>query len=137
MLNTDYKILARAISNRMKSIFDELISPCQTGFMKGRQISNTIRITMDLTRYNSKISGYILSLDFEKCFDCIEYNAILGSLKYLGFGENFLSWCKLLFEDFTSTTTNNSYFSTYFPVTRSCHQGCPQPHFFIMLAERY
>lgn len=31
----------------------------------------------------------------------------------------------LLLNEFESCTTNNGFFSEYFGVTRSCHQGCP------------
>ena len=53
--------------------------------MEKREISSNLRITIDITRYNKKVQGYILALDFQKCFDKISYDAIRGSLEYLGF----------------------------------------------------
>ena len=73
----------------------------------------------------NQVSGYILLLDFEKCFDRISYDAIRGSLRLLGFGEYFIQTMELLLNNFESCTSNNGHFSEYFPVTRSCHQGCP------------
>ena len=67
----DYKILAKVLANRMKSVMPDIISDCQSGFMQNRQIANTIRITMDIAKYNKKIKGYLLAVDFEKCFDRI------------------------------------------------------------------
>lgn len=43
LLNTDYKILAKALANRIQKNINKLISPEQTGFMKGRNISSNIR----------------------------------------------------------------------------------------------
>ena len=125
MLNIQYKILAKALANRLKLVFPELISNTQTGFMQERQISTTLRTTLDITKLNKSVSGYAIFLDFEKCFDRIAYNAITGSLGYLGFGKEFNEWVNLLLNGFQSKTSNNGYFSEYFNVTRSCHQGCP------------
>ena len=136
MLNTDYKILAKVLATRLKSVFPKLISKTQNGFMEDREISNTLRATIDISKFNKHVSGYLLSIDYEKCFDKIEYSAITGSLKYLGFGDSVLSWCDLLMTDFSSTTSNNGFFSDYFEVTRSCHQGCPvAPLFFLACGE--
>ena len=136
MLSTCYKILAKVLAERMKKCFPKVISPSQTGFMEGRQISSTLRVTIDIAKYTKQKTGYILFLDFEKCFDRIEYNAIKGALNYLGFGREFINWCDLLMVDFSSATTNNGYFSDYFDVTRSCHQGCPAaPLFYLACGE--
>ena len=125
MLNLGYKILAKALANRLKESLPNLISDTQTAFLPGRQISSTLRTTIDITRYGKGINGYVLLLDFEKCFDRIAYTAITGSLKYLGFGNEFIKWTELLMTDFESKTSNNGFFSDYFNVERSCHQGCP------------
>ena len=136
MLNSSYKILAKVLANRMKTVYPYLISECQSGFMPGRQISSTLRVTIDITKFNKKQQGYLLSIDYEKCFDRIEYCAIKGSLRYLGFGEKFIQWVDLLLTGFHSATSNNGHFSEYLEVTRACRQGCPvAPLFFLACGE--
>ena len=104
--------------------------------MQSRQITNTIRASIDITKFNRKIEGYILLLDFEKCFDKIEYNAILGALRYFNFGEHFVTLSALLLYNFSSCTVNNGNMSEFFNVSRSCHQGCPiAPYFFVICGE--
>ena len=135
MLSSCYKILAKILALRMKRVLPSIISEDQCGFMEGRQISKVIRTTIDV-KLAKKINGYILMLDFEKCFDRIEYNAIKGSLRYFGFGDNFIRWVDLLLVDFHSYTTNNGHLSPYFNVSRSCHQGCPvAPLLFLVCGE--
>ncbi len=70
LLNTDYKILTKVLSNRLQIALKEIISPDQTGYIKGRYIGENIRVIDDIIRYTSihNVSGYILSLDFEKSF---------------------------------------------------------------------
>lgn len=43
LLNTDYKILAACIANKIKPFLPKLINKDQTGFMKGRYIGENIR----------------------------------------------------------------------------------------------
>ena len=140
MLTLDYKILAKVLATRVKQILPYLISQDQTGFMEGRQISTTIRTTMDIIEHYQKggndKTGYLISLDYKKCFDMIEYSAIYGSLKYFGVGPKFINYVKLLLTDFWSVTSNNGYISRSFKVTRSCHQGCPlSPYLFLLCGE--
>ena len=136
MLSSCYKILAKLLATRLKAVLPYLVSETQTGFMETRQISSTLRTSIDITRYNKGICGYVMFLDFEKCFDRISYTAILGSLKYFGIGNKFIGWSKLLLENFEATTTNNGHFSGYFPILRSCHQGCPiAPLFYLLCGE--
>ena len=133
MLSVCYKILAKTLARRIKPVLNELISECQTGFLEKRQISETIRTTIDISTLGKKAKGYILSIDFEKCFDKIAYEAITGSLKYFNFGPKFIEYVELLLYDFKSCTSNNGFFSEYFDVTRSCHQGCNlAPYLFLV-----
>lgn len=70
LLNTDYKIAAKFIANRLKTVLDKLIGPNQTGFLKGRFIGENIRFVLDLVEYCKyhKIPGFFLSSRFSKSF---------------------------------------------------------------------
>ena len=127
LLATGYKILAKVLANRIKTVLPYIISENQSGFMESRQISKTLRTTIDILQYGAskKITGYLLSIDFHKCFDKIEYQSILSSLDFFNFGPNYQRWVSLLLNNFQSCTTNNGEFSEFFDVTRLCHQGCP------------
>ena len=135
LLNSDYKILAKIIANRIKSVLADLISLDQTGFMSGCQITTTIRKTMDVADYCDKYDqpGYIVCLDFQKCFDSIDYSAIEGALKYFGFGTYIIQLVNLLLKNFWSCTCNNGFTSNYFRIDRSCHQGDPVAAYLYLL----
>ena len=119
MLSLDYKILAKTLATRLKQVLPYLISLDQTGFMEGRQITSTICKTMEIIQYCNKNNekGYIVNLDYEKAFDKLEYQAIYGSLRYFGIGDEFCEYVSLLLEEFQSCTTNNSFLSDFFDVS--------------------
>ena len=49
LLNVDYKILEKALANRLKTVMTQLINQDQKGFIKGRRISSNIRKILDLS----------------------------------------------------------------------------------------
>ena len=71
----DFKIAAKAIAKRLEPILPNLIHPDQTGFVKGRYIGENIRLISDIMEYTTlqKIPGILVSLDFRKAFDSIEW----------------------------------------------------------------
>ena len=138
LLNNDYKIISKALALRLKSTLNQIISEDQTGFMEGRQISVSVRKVFDAIEYleSQQKGGYILSLDYVKCFDKIEIDAILGSLLYFGFGVKFTKMVEILQRNFQSCVINNGYVSPWFEVTRSTHQGDPlAPYLFLLCGE--
>ena len=86
LLNCDYKIAAKAIANRIKSVIPKLINNDQTGFLKGRFIGENIRLIDNIMNYVSQknIPGLLLFIDFEKAFDSLEWSFIQGRSGFLG-----------------------------------------------------
>lgn len=74
-----------------------------------------------------------MTVDYQKCFDSLEHDAIWGSLRYFNFGERLIEWIQLLFRDFELCTQNNGHLSQFFYSSRSIHQGCPAAAFLFIL----
>ena len=90
LLNTDYKIIAKVMANRLKRILDEIIHNDQTGFLKGRNIGCNVRSIIDLVDYcdANNLPGSIVLLDIEKAFDSVEHDYLFEVLKAFSLGSN-------------------------------------------------
>ena len=138
LLNTDYKIIEKAIANKMLPALEEIINKDQRGFMKNRRISVNIRKMLDIMYYTKKedLEAVILSLDFVKCFDKCSFSILHGSLNFFGFGEIIKVWTKVLYDDFTVKVQNNGYFSDPIEIKKGVHQGgCCSAVYFLVIAE--
>lgn len=78
---------------------NRIISPNQTGFLKGRQISEGILITNEIIHSIKKkqVEGIILKLDFEKAFDSVDWDFLWNALEGLGFQHIWIDWIKSIF----------------------------------------
>lgn len=66
-----YKIIAKALSNKLKQTLPDIISRNQLAFVKNRQITYAILMANEALDYwkVKKIKGLILKLDIKKAFD--------------------------------------------------------------------
>ena len=119
LLNTDYKILAKAIAARLKEVLPDFVSPEQMGFMAGRQLHDNLRRTMDVIAYVTKHQkrAIILSIDYKKCFDRIEHNSIFAALEFFGIPESFIKWTRLFFNQLLICTQNAGEISGFYSKT--------------------
>ena len=138
LLNTDYKIIEKAIAEKMLPALEHIIHPDQRGFMKERRISVNIRKMLDIIHQANKsdLEAVIMSLDFVKCFDKCSYLILHGSLDFFGFGSIVKAWTKILYKDFTVQIQNNGYFSEPIQIEKGVHQGgCCSSLYFLVIAE--
>ena len=125
LLNSCYKIIEKAIANRLLPALQKLIHSDQTGFLPQRRIAVNLRKFYDimwLTERNQE-EAIVLSLDFQKCFDMIEFSAIRGAMKLFGFAEYLIKWIEILYTNFEVVVQNSGKFSKKINVERGVHQG--------------
>ena len=68
LLNVDYKIATKTISLRLEKVLPSIIYPCQSGYVKGRFIGESIRLIADTMNFTKtkNIPGIAVFFDFEK-----------------------------------------------------------------------
>ena len=138
LLNTDYKIFSKVIALRLQSCIDTVIHTNQKGFIKGRNISDLIRLIDDsilMTRQYS-LPGLMVSVDFRKAFDSVSKNSILNALNIFKFGPTMLKFISVLINNNESSVRNGGWYSSFFPCQKGIRQGCcASPYFFLLVAE--
>ena len=127
LLNTDFKILAKVLADRLQTVIPNIVSTDQSGYIKGRCISENVRTILDILEYTSvKINpGLMVFLDFEKAFDTVSWPFLLKTLKHFNFGSIFIKWITILYNDISSCVINNGHSTRFFNIERGIRQGCP------------
>ena len=104
-----------------------IISPNQTGYVKGRHIGESVTIITDMMSFTKKknIPGLAVFLDFEKAFDSIEWCYLQKCLEAFNFGLHLRQWITVLKNDITSCVLNNGFATKHFNLSRGVRLGCP------------
>ena len=138
LLDTEFKIIAKALANRLKKALNGIIDRDQSEFVEGRQVSDNLRKILDVIKYYEEEGkpGVFISIDFMKAFDKIEYEAMYKILKCFNFGDYLIDWIKILFTSFKLSVINNGYISENFQATKGLFQGNPiAPYLFVIIIE--
>ena len=98
LLCTDYKILTKILSNRLKEILPDIISIEQNCSVPQRTIFNKLFLIRDLIKYTTEKNNnfYLLQIDQEKAFDKIDRPFLFKSMEKLGFSETFINFIEVL-----------------------------------------
>ena len=117
LLNNDYKIATKAIALCLEKVLPAIISPSQTGYIKGRYIGESIRIISDIMSFTEakNIPGLAVFIDFEKAFDSIEWKFLQKCLEVFNFGPQLKQWVTILHNDIRSCVLNNGFATKHFP----------------------
>ena len=138
LFNVDCKIATKAIVKRIEPYLPTLIHSDQTGFIKGRYIGANIRLIEDVMEYTKvhNIPGILISLDFKKAFDSLEWGNIMNTLDGFNFGTSIKRWFSTFYANIESAVLNNGFLTNWFKPSRGLRQGCPLfPFLFILSAE--
>ena len=138
LLNVAYKIGSACIANRIKAVLPKLINEDQTGFIPGRYIGDNIRTIYDIIAYleDNQLPGLLVSIDFQKAFDTVNWLFMNNVLNAFGFGKDLCHWISTFYNNIKSYVIVNGKVSTSFTIQRGCRQGDPiSPYLFVLCSE--
>ena len=126
LLNTDYKIISKALTFRLKSVIHNIVDIDQTCAVPGRSIIDNCHLIRNIIDYAGlkQIRTLILSLDLEKAFDKVSHGYLLSILKSFGFGPDFIQWISLIYNNSFTSVMVNGHISEPFSYNRGVRQGC-------------
>ena len=138
ILNSAYKILAKALSLRLQPMLDSLIHPTQTGFVKERSILDNIFTfweAVSLARLRGEPLAVLL-LDFEKAYDRVDWAFLEAVMRQMGFLDAWIRGVASLYRSAHSQVLMAGGRGERFSLSRSVRQGCPlAPTLFLFFAE--
>ena len=137
LLNTELKILARVLANRLQLVISDLIGPEQTFAVKGRSIQDNLHLIREvLERIKDDTEAALISLDQSKAFDRIDHRFLATVLESAGFEPEFLRWISMMYHNPQAVVQGNGRRSRAFAIERSVRQGCPlSPLLYVLTLE--
>ena len=82
------KLVTKLLANRLASRLQQLVSPNQSAFIKGRFIQDNFMLVQQTARFlhQQKQPRILLKLDISKAFDSVSWPFLLEVMQHLGFG---------------------------------------------------
>lgn len=126
LLNTDYKIFAKVLANRMLQVLPYIVSQDQFGYLKGRSISDNLLDLMSVIQHceDNQLEAILISVDFKRAYDSVSHKALLEILKAFNFGDNFIKMVMLCYKDIRGAVMNNNEWSEWIYPKVGLKQGC-------------
>ena len=138
LLNVDYKLCAKVLSQRLQLFLDQIVHDNQSCSVPGRKITSNLILIRDMLDYIStkNCPAILVNIDQEKAFDRVDWDFLFRLLHHYGFGDNFIRWVRLLYTNISSCIICNGDLTIPFRPTRGVRQGCSlSPLLYILVAE--
>ncbi len=127
LLSNVYKVLSRALNNRLNKIVNRVCSRAQKGFNDSRYTQEVLINVLETVAHcnlNGVGGGGVIAVDMAKAFDTLWHGFMGEVFKFLNFGPNLIKWLKLFGENRTACIIlDNNEYSRSFPLERSRAQG--------------
>lgn len=138
LLNTDYKIASKVITERLKSVMSAIVHQDQTCSVPGRTIFSNLQLVRDVLDMSDRTdeTGILVTLDQEKAFDRVDHEFLMRVLSKFGFGPTFCGWVSLFYNNVFSRIICNGRLTDPVFLSRGVRQGCPlSPLLYVLVSE--
>jgi ribonuclease HI len=136
LINTDHKLLAKALVLRCAQAVDFICSPHQSAFAPNRWIGDNVLSHLAVLEHcESTGQPAVLALtDFRKAYDTLDRGWVSACLTQFGFGPRFRHWVQVMHTSIVCSAGLNGWRTPWFPVDNGVKQGDPLAPILFILA---
>ncbi|KAK2637505.1 hypothetical protein Ddye_032297 [Dipteronia dyeriana] len=119
LVSSMYKILAKVLANRLKTVMDSLVDESQMAFVKNLQILDSFVVAEEIIHSwrKDKMGGLLVKLNFKKAYDSMDHAFLDFVMAEMGFRFVSVSSFRRCVEDFSDEDVsefNKVVFNSYF-----------------------
>ncbi|XP_035843953.1 uncharacterized protein LOC110931403 [Helianthus annuus] len=129
------KVISKILANRMKLVLGSVISESQSAFLKDKFILDGPLVVSEIHTWlkKSKKKAFILKIDFEKAYDNVNWNFVVGVLEQLGFPSRWCAWVRGILSSARASVLVNGSPTFDFPCFKGMRQGDPLSLFLFLV----
>ncbi len=126
LLSNMYKVISRAINNRLSTVVNRICSRAQKGFNDSRFTQECLINVLETIRHcnNNNISGAVVAVDMAKAFDTLSHGYMEEVFKFFRMGPAIRKWLRILGTNRTACIIlDDCSYSRNFRLGRGAAQG--------------
>ncbi len=126
LLSIAYRIISKAVSNRIQPALQKIIGPHQFAYLHGRRAENISRIVSEMmlqSLSNPDLDILTLKLDFRKAFDSISFQYIRCILENINIPLIMINFIMNLMCNLNGAVIINNGHCASFPISQGTTQG--------------
>lgn len=128
LLNTQYKLLAKILCQRMMSILEEsnALSNAQGGWRRGRAAQQKINTVIAAIQksIDDGTEAHLCMVDLKSAYDSVDYGQLFNTLREMGWNEKLVETIKAMNSNNTSVVITAWGNTEKYELQRGIRQGC-------------